>query len=517
MPEALEQIKNRFNDYIQGIEKKQKIKIATAIILALVTLTAIILYFTKPQYTLLYDNLDHKQAGEVMNVLQDNSIKAEYGDTSNTILVQKKDYQRAQVVVATQGLPQARFSYEDFFSGNSFMKTSEEKSQEYNVARGNELARIIEEIPGVDKAWVTLSIPETTGFVQNNRAMSAKASVFLNLKRNDILDNNSVKGIALLVSNAVPELEPENVSIHGSDGRVLNSSTFNEHSSDEFRPNEQLALQQTIKQDLENSIIDFLSTVYGYGNVVVMANVKLDFDSEVTEIQEFAPPIEGETEGIVRSMQNLQQKVVNKALGGVPGTDTNSEEVPLYVEGEEEESLYQEASETINYEIDELRRKIVKARGQVQDITVAVYINTTAITGGVLDDDEKKELESMISTAAGLDTRVVKVAAQEFNNTLENELRLAMSEDIRGITAIPKWLYGILAVILLGIISFVFVKVRQRRIAESIDEAPVTITEEIEEIELELAGSQVKQQLEKLVTKKPDAVAQLLKNWLSED
>ncbi|HZJ77158.1 MAG TPA: flagellar M-ring protein FliF, partial [Oscillospiraceae bacterium] len=60
---------------------------------------------------------------------------------------------------------------------------------------------------------------------------------------------------------------------------------------------------------------------------------------------------------------------------------------------------------------------------------------------------------------------------------------------------------------------------KRRRSEEEIIEpvGEMVIPEPVEEINLELAESQVKQQIEQLVNKKPDAVAQLLKNWLSED
>ncbi|AKL95485.1 flagellar M-ring protein FliF [Clostridium aceticum] len=518
MAEGLQQIRNQFNEYLQGLEKKQKIKIVVSAALILLTLTAIIYYFTRPQYVVLYSNLDAKQAGEIMNTLEGSGIRAKLGETSSTILVQKSDYQRSQVVVATEGLPQARFSYEDFFSGNNFMKTSEEKSKEFTVALGNELSKIIEEIPGINKSYVTLSIPENTGFIRNNQDQGATASVFLNLDYNAALDPNSVTGITHLVSNAVQGLSPENVTVHGPDGRVLNATSSN--SPEIFGPSDQLSLQQAVKDDLEKSITDFLSTVYGYGNVVVMTNVKLDFNSEITEIQEFSPPIDGETEGIVRSMQDLQQRVVNSAAGGAPGTDTNTEDIPQYVVEDQENSLYYEANRTINYEINELRKKIVKAQGQVQDITVAVYLNRNAINGGELTDEERRELENIISAAAGLDTRVVRVAVQEFNNALEDQIRLAMEGAATGGQRIPLWALGLAAAALLGGGLFLIVRTNRRKkkeLEEVIGEIPSEPQELMQEIDLELSGSQVKQQLERLVNKKPDAVAQLLRNWLSEE
>ncbi|MCC5912023.1 MAG: flagellar M-ring protein FliF [Clostridiaceae bacterium] len=520
MSESLEQIRNQLNDYLQGLEKKQKIKMVVAALFLLLFLTGLIYYFTRPQYVVLYNNLEHRQAGEVMNVLQSSNIKADYGDNSSTILVQKQDYQKAQVLVATEGLPQARFSYEDFFSGNNFMKTSEEKSKEFIVALGNELGKIIEEISGVQRAYVTLSVPETTGFIRagSGQEQQSKASVFLNLDYNAMLDNNSINGIGFLVANAVQGLEPENVTIHGPDGRVLNQQSQSQDHTNAYGPNEQLTLQKIVKDDLEKSITDFLSSVYGYGNVVVMANVRLGFDSEITEIKEFSPPIEGETEGIIRSMQELQQRVASAGEGGAPGTDTNTGEIPQYVEGDLNDAIYFEANKTINYEINELRRKIVRAQGQVQDITVAVYLNSRAIEGGNLNDEDKRELQNIISAAAGLDTRIVEVGVQEFSSSFQDQFPPAMDIDGMGTyTKLPTWALGLIASLMLAAMYFVFTRIRKKAPNEIPIEEPIETQEEVEDIDLQLSGSQVKQQLERLVDKKPDAMAQLLKNWLSED
>ncbi len=512
MAEAIENIRHQLNDYFGGMEKKQKIKIAAAALLILLSATGLLYYFTRPEYILLYDNLDGKQAGEVMAVLEGNNIKAKYGDSSSTILVNKQDEKRAQVLVATQGLPTARFSYEDAFS-NSFMMTSEERSQRYLYAQQNYLASTIEEIPWVRKAFVNLTVPEQNGFILGSNNKTSKASVLIELEPSSAPDSKSVNGIAVLVANAVQGLDSDNVTIHGTDGRILNVKA---EENDIFSPNSQLGLQQSVQKDLERSITDFLSTVYGYGNVVVMANVKLDFDSEVTEITEFSPPIDGETNGMVRSLQELQSSSTSEGIGGVPGTDSNTD-TTQYVEVDPSSSRYEEASRTINYEINELRKKIVKAQGQVKDVTVAVYINSGAIANGELTAEERRDLTNIISAASGLDTRVVQVGVQQFNNPLSDQY-VGSDVPAGGLAAVPIWLWGIMAALVLGIAYMTVTTLRKRKQDESLPFKEIAVAaEELEELDLELSGSQVKQQIEKLVTKKPDAVAQLLRNWLSED
>lgn len=514
MAETLEKIRGQLTEFFNKYDKKQKIKMGLAGVFILVALTGLIFYFTRVDYVVLYNNLEPKQAGEVLNILAANNIQAKIGDNSGIILVPEKDEKQAQIVVATQGLPAAKFSYEDAFSGNSFMMTSEERAQKYLYAQMNYLASTIEVIPGVRSAVVHLTVPEKTGFIGGNSNGVAKAAVFLEMEENKVLDADSIRGITVLVSNAVQGLSPENVTIHGSDGRILNDT---ESENEMFQATDQLALSETVKKNLEKSIVDFLSTVYGYGNVVVMANVRLDFDSEVTEIQEFSPPIEGETTGIIRSMQELQQNVVNDGTGGVPGTDTNTDDPTQYVEYDQNLSRYNEANRTINYEINELRKQIIKAQGQVKDVTVAVYINSRAITNGELSAEEKKELQNIIAAAAGLDTKVVEVGVRAFSDSLEDQLRAALENagtEATGLSVSP-WLLGVFAVAVLGAAYFIYTKTKKREVVEPVKE--IIPPAPVEELDLELSGSQVKQQIEKLVAKKPDAVAQLLRNWLSED
>ncbi|MDR5658272.1 flagellar basal-body MS-ring/collar protein FliF [Serpentinicella sp. ANB-PHB4] len=516
MPESLQQMRTQLNEYFQSLEKKQKIKMLVSTILVLVSLTILILVFMNPRYVVLHSNLSPQESGEIKSILESNNVKVRFGDTSSVLKVPRNDLERAQVLVATQGIS-TDFISEDLFEGSSFMQTSEDRARDSRIKKQNYLRSTIEQIPGIENAVVNLSTPERTGFIMSDNE-DAKASVYLSLGRGSNIDPQSVDGITRLVANAVPGLDPENVTIHGTDGRVLNANLNGTNKLP--GSNEQFSLQQTVKDDLENSITEFLATVYGYGNVVVTANVTLDFDSQVTEITEFSPPIEGETEGIVRSMQSLEQNVLDAGAAGVPGTDPNTDDIPQYIEMDEYGSVYSEASKTINYEIDEIRQKIVKAQGQIQDVTVAVYVNSDALAEGDLSDTERSELVSMISAAAGLETRVVELGVRPFNTSLEDQWKEAIDSTLSRPDGsnIPLWSLPILAVLVLGILYFGFNSITKRnRNVKSIDEELPEQKQVIEDIDLELTGSEVKQQVEKLVNKKPDAVAQLLRNWLSED
>jgi flagellar M-ring protein FliF len=331
------------------------------------------------------------------------------------------------------------------------------------------------------------------------------------------LSKEQVNGVVMLVSNAVKGLEPENISVVDNLGRLLNKK-----NNEGFDAITQMGLRQQVQNDLKESIEEFLSTVYGVGNVAVMVNVKLDFDSEVTEIQEFTPPIEGETNGIIRSMSELKEQVINGQAGGAPGTDANSEDITQYVEGSNEASKYDKANKTINYEINELKKKIVKAEGQIKDITVAVLVNKGTLVNQELTEEDKQEIVNVVSASAGLDTRMVEVMARDFDNTLSKQFADANAQ--KGNTGllgnIPLWSIGILLAFILGGAGYAVYRVRQRKndVNDLLQKQPMTVEEAIDEIDLEgNEKSGFKKEIDKFVDKKPEAVAQLLKTWLNED
>lgn len=519
MGDTIQQMKQQLNEFYQSLNTSQKIKIGVSGLLV-VTAIALMLFFTsRPEYTPLYNNLTTADAGEMTEKLDELKIPwkniegSEEGKT--TLMVPKEYYDKAKMNLAIEGFPKEGFSYEDMMNTSSLTMTNDERTKRFIIAQQNSLAKTIEEIDGVKNAIVNLSVADDNAFLIDPQR--SKASVFVNLDKGKELTKEQIDGVVMLVSNAVKGLEPENISVVDNQGRLLNKK-----NNENFDATTQMGLQQQVQNDLKESIEEFLSTVYGIGNVAAMVNVKLDFDSEVTEIQEFAPPIEGETSGIIRSMSELNEQVINGQAGGAPGTDSNSEDITQYVEGSNEASKYDKANKTINYEINELNKKIVKAQGQIKDITVAVLVNQKALVNQELTDEDKQEIINLVSASAGLDTKVVQVMARDFDNTLSQQFADANAENGNAglFGNIPLWSIGILLALFLGGAGYAVYRVRQRKntVNDVLQKQPMTVEDAIDEIDLE--GSEksgYKKEIDKFVDKKPEAVAQLLKTWLNEE
>ncbi|WP_129596920.1 flagellar basal-body MS-ring/collar protein FliF [Anaerophilus nitritogenes] len=513
MGSGLEQIKEQLNDFYKQLSKAQKIKIGISGLLVIVSMALLFHLTLKPEYETLFNDITPKDRGEITQKLDEMSIPWKTNDTGSSILVKKEDKNKAQANLAVEGLPKEDFSYEQMLDNSSLTMTNEERGKRFLIAQKNELSNVIREIQGVKNAKVNLTVAEDTNFLMQDK--KSKASVFVELEPKVQLSKDQVNGIIMIVSNAVKDLDSENVTVVDNRGQVLNKDTEDEA----FEASTQLNLQHQVQNKMQNSLTEFLATIYGPENVAVMVNVKLDFDSEVTDVKEFAPPIKDETTGLVRSMNDLKEEVVNGMEGGVPGTDTNSEDIVQYEETENNHSKYKKSNEIINYELNEMNKKLVKAKGQVKDITVAVVLNKQTLPNQELTDEERKKVMNIVSASTGIDTKVVEVMAKDFDNTLADELA-NMQKEPKGLEAIPLWAMAILGALLIGALGYTVYRVRKRKEEmEEILETPIpTLEEEASEIEIEVSEkSEYKKQIDKFIDKNPEATAQLLKNWINED
>lgn len=515
MGDILSNIKNGSNSFFSKYTKKQKIMMGVASFLIIAITTGSILYFSRTEYEVLYKDLDLKTSGEVVKNLDELKVQYKIQD-QGTILVPKDDINKIKMDLSTKGVPSAKFSYEDMLNKNNMFMSDDEKEKAYNYALQNQLGSVIEQIPAVKKALVNLSVPQNTDFILEENKQKAKASVFLELKEGEKLDKQSIIGIASLVANSVEGLDAKNVTIHDQTGKMLNENDADES----IESANQMDLQNKVKKDIEKNLEEFLAPVVGYGNFSVMASVKLNFDADTTETKEYKTPVEGEENGLVRSSQEETETVKDGQNGGVPGTATNTDQPAQYQQTENNSSDYNKSNKVVNYELNEMVRKVTKAKGQIQDITVSVVLNSKALEGKELSDEKKKEISKLVSTATGMDTKAVEVYAQSFNTDIADALKES-SKDNKG--SIPMWaIILLIIVVLMPLVGFgVYMIMRNKKKEEEAQLAqPATIEipqEDLDELELDIKESGYKKSIESLVNKNPEIVSQLLKSWLDED
>ncbi|MBU5437712.1 flagellar M-ring protein FliF [Tissierella sp. MSJ-40] len=505
MGETIQQVRQQLNSFWQEMDKKKKIKLGIIGLLIILTVTILILIFTRPKYEVLYENLTLKDTAQVTKKLDEMNVKWKTGENDSSILVPSEVKNKVKIELASYGLPKEGYSFMDAFNDSSWTMTDYDKKQRMKYALQSELSATISEIDGIESATVYIDEKEDTNFVLSDKKEQTTASVFIKKDDNRPLSGEKVNAIKNLVAGSI-SMDIENVLVIDDEGKLLTE----EQDGADFVMTDQFTIKQNLELRINESIKRFLENVFGYGNVDIRASVKINFDSERTTIVEFAPPIEGNEEGLIRSLEEVEEHMVGGGTGGVPGETTNP--VEDYQMVEDGNSRYDKVSRIINNELNEINKEIKKAPGQVETITVAVLINKDTLADGELTPEREKEIADLIYAATGLDTKQVQVRAERFTR---QEMPVGTKAD-KGL----NWLgIGLIVALLAGgTTGYVLVRRKKSKMdeLERVLEEKTLIQAEVEDLNFEAEESKMKAQIDKFIEMKPDSVAQLLRSWLNE-
>lgn len=511
MLEFFNNIRQFITDKFSDMDRTKRIFIIGGSLLFVVIVTALILMLTSTEYVTLASGLSLDEAAAISQELT--NLNIEHRDNNATeILVPKENLSEAKMQLSIAGVYNKKdFTWTEAFNQSTITMTSEEKNKMYLLAQASALASSIETIDAVEEAVVNLYVPDDSSYLLNDN-MESRASAVIRPKGSAELSVNQVNGIKMILLNSVKGLSEENISIIDTTGQELtNSSQFNE----EYQANSQYDLKLEIENKLKENLVTFLENIYGRKNVKVMPSVVLDFDSRETVSTVFEPANQETNEGLIRSLSEISENVVGGDSSGAPGTDSNGGNTE-YDETVTSDSDYQKMSRNLNYELNEINTKIVKAQGTISDISLAVIINTKVLEDEVLTEEHKSQIESLVSASAGLNTKVVEVSGMAFVDELD-EFDLVSSTD-QG-NAFNILLVGgivLIFIVAIGLVVFYMrskAKVRETELEQKVEEQQ----EALDEIKTnEDDASSPKFQINKFIDKNPEAVAQLLRSWINE-
>jgi len=167
-------------------------------------------------YVTLYQGLDPKEAGVIIQRLEADKIPYQLKGDGSTIEVPEEEARKMRMKLAADGLPTGgSVGYEIFDKGDSLGTTSFTHNLNNLRALEGELARTIKALNRVDNARVHLVLPERQLFQREQRM--ATASVVI--KTRGELGRGEVAAIQHPVATAVPGLTPDHVAVIGGKKR----------------------------------------------------------------------------------------------------------------------------------------------------------------------------------------------------------------------------------------------------------------------------------------------------------
>jgi type III secretion protein J len=178
---------------------------------ALVLLAALLLSACEAE---LYNNLDQRQANEILATLQQRGIPAQRVAVKGgqyTVVVDKGRFADSIAILKEAGLPKEEFqTMGQIFKKDGLVSSPLQERAQMIFALSQELSRTVSEIDGVLSARVHLVLPENDPLRQ--QLVPSSASVFIRHRSNTPV-GNLVPQVKMLVANGVAGLSYDKVSV----------------------------------------------------------------------------------------------------------------------------------------------------------------------------------------------------------------------------------------------------------------------------------------------------------------
>lgn len=345
---------------------------ATAIVAAL--LFAVIFRMGGEEKSLLFADVDMREAGQITQKLEQANIPYELRGDGSTIFVARSRVLEARMMLSQDGLPsRGSVGYEIFDNPDALGQTQFQQNINRLRALEGELARTIASIDGIASARVHLVLPERQLFSEQTEQPSA--SIVLQLRR-DALTPGQVRAIRNLVASATPGLSSNRVTILDETGRLLAAASDNagDAAGDGID-----ARQAAEEERIRHIVSDIVEGVVGPGNARVQVSADMDFD-RVSETSERFDP-EGR---VVRSSTTTETTGNSQDRTAAQGA-TSAANIPDGSGGNGPQSgsttANNSSQEVTNYEISRTTTTRVSEGGAIKRLSVAVAVDGVTTPG----------------------------------------------------------------------------------------------------------------------------------------
>jgi len=502
MSERLSQFFKSLKAFVGKLTPRQRVLLGAVLFLSFASLLAMMIWAGRPDFTVLFSNLDPKDAGAIVERLKESKIPFQLKNDGTTILVPSAKVYELRLEMASQGLPQTGGVGYEIFDKNTIGVTDFVQKLNYRRALEGELARTIRGFAEIENARVHIVIPEPSLFTEREKA--ATASIALKLARGAKLTANQIQGIANLVAFSVEGLKPENITIVDSYGRALSDQLKKDSLAG--LSSTQLELQTKVEQYLADKAQSLLDGVVGPHNAIVRVTAELDFDQVERTVEKYDPE----------------------------NTVIRSEETDTEISNSSDNKPGRSESTITNYEISKTIEHVVETVGNIKRLSVAVLLNGTY--GAVVGEKGKTErqpvprspeeitrLTNIVRSAVGFDaTRGDQVEVTEipFDTSVADEEREYMLKQER-----REFWFSVLqkaavagAVVLAVLILRSIGKALRTSAGRPSMRFPVETMGLEEQPTPRLQERLQKQQLvAQLSREKPNEMAKLLRAWLLEE
>lgn len=478
----------------------------------------------RPSMAPLYSDLSAGDASAVVEQLESQGTPYELAGDGTTIMVPRDVVRATRIDMSGEGLPTSSGGGYSLLDDQGLTTSDFQERTGYKRAMEGELAATIEAIDGVDTAVVHLAIPEKEVFQEET--VPTTASVLVATRAGQTLAAGQVQAVVNLVASSIDGLEPDNVTVADSTGKVLSSPGGVAGADGTARAQ----LVSDVQEEYRTRLQTMLDRVVGPGNSTVQVSAELDFDKSVSETVEY----DTETEAVPMSSSESSESYDGASAdgpAGVVGPDGQMD--PAAGGGADGSGSYRKSETTRDNAIGSRTERRESTPGAIEKLSVGVVLDQ--MTAQQVTEADVRDL---VMATAGISRKrgdTISVEMLPFDRTAEEAAKQAL-EDAKAEDAAAarnKMLRNVgIGVLVIGVL--VFLAFRSRRRARRREEETTYIVEQLRErrqaeaalepspalLALEESeathAEDLRDELTELIERQPDDVAALLRGWLAE-
>ncbi len=527
--------------YFEGFKRlplPRKIGLIGAVVAIAVLTVLVLLWARKPIYTGLYSQLEMRDAGEIVQAIEQLNIPYKLNEKNGGIMVPASKVHAVRLQLAAQGLPRsggvAGFELLDKQQGFGVSRFME--STRYQRAIEGELARSIATMDNVRSARVHLAMPKQSVFIRERDKPSA--SVVVNVYRGQMPTKRQVQAIVHLVASSIPGLAADRVTVVDQTGQLL---TNKDKTTDLDLSNQQFAYTRRVEQSYISRIEAILAPILGNKGVKAQVSAELDFTHTERTQESYDPD-----SAVVRSEQKSEERVFDGVEEGIPGALANEPPgaglAPEVIDPAGDQAgatpLRSKRNSTINYEMDKTISHIRNPIGTVRRLSVAVVVDDRLSTNeeGELvriprSEEEMARLTALVKEAIGFNPQredSVNVINAAFVAEPEQQQEVQPWWQQPWVLDIGKQLFG-------GLLVLILIFSVLRPLLRSLTQVPAPVQRDedmpVDEVELQRQAMQTEAQREmqaathednlktakEIAKQDPKRVVQVVRSWLEEE
>ena len=524
---------DRIKEWIAGMPRGRKIQLAVLSAFVIVLSIIVVAMLTRTVWVPLPNTGDPNSTAQIYLWLRDNGYPA--NSVGGRIEVPQDRISEIQMVLREQGyMGVTDFDNSLLQDAVGFGITDAHAKIIHQKQRSSEISTLLRQNDRIQNALAIVNFGERSPFRTQLNTSRPTVSVVVTVRGGGRLTQNEAQWVADIVKNAVPGINYEDITVGDQSGLVYKVGDDTVDLETTFAQREQL--ERRLTDMLQEAVYQVLTPVFGLSNIRAQPYVRLNFDQIAVERIEFFPQ-PGEAEGIVRSSERFREMSRrNLDAIGIPGTDSNNMGSIEYPYGTlDDDEVYRRGIDQFNYDISQEITNIQRQEYAIERLSIGISINRD-IEG--IDEDFTEEVIDLVSKAIGVSPNNISVQMLPFlfeDTTLQDLLtELEAYERAERNRALLNNILNAAVVLLLGVMAMMLGRTIVRAVKPPPEPEPVLAgigpdgidmlidddeesdAKAYDDVELQPKSAGL-EQIERFIDKDSASVAQLLRNWLSDD